>query len=186
MKGGKDYMKKQPENPSDNGMSLKEILMDIQQNQKKLIEEKKAKKWSLPWKARVGKGKLKQGYITVAYINGNKEVEFIRVPISEGAAMIKDAPYLATSEYMLTHKGKPMIIINSESVEPYSPAKHIDEAERQHQLQLGYRILLNKMKSEVIKPKKPIPWGIVLGGLAVIGILFYMMSNGGLPNLKLT
>jgi len=178
-------MKKQKEENSNEGMSLKEILMDIQNNQKKLIEEKKVKKFRLPWKSKVGKAKIKQGYITVAYINGNKEVEFIRVPVSEGATMIKDAPYLATSEYMLTHKGKPMIIINSESVKPYSPAEHIEEAEANHQLQLGYRILLNKMKSEVIKPKKPTHWGIVIGGLAVIGIIFYVMSNGGLPSLGL-
>ena len=177
-------MKDKSEKPTEKE-SLRDILEEIKINQKKLVDEKKVKSWKLPWKAKVGKGKLKQGYITVQYINSNNESEFMKVQVSEGAMMIKDAPYIATPDYMLTHKGKPMIIVHADSAEPYSPSKHLEEAEKDKRLQLGNRILLNKMKSESIKPKKPIPWGIILGGLAVIGILFYFLSKGGLPNMKL-
>lgn len=176
-------MMKEKTNPEKNPESLKEILEDIRNNQAKLVEEKKVKKWRMPWKAKVGKGKAKQGYITVQYINSNNESDFMKVPVSEGAMMIKDAPYLATPDYFLTHKGKPMIIVHADSSEPYCPKKHLEESEKNHMLQLGNRIILNKLKSETIKPKKPIPWGVVIGGLAVIGIIFYMMSKGGLPKL---
>jgi len=163
--------------------SLKGMLEEIIKKQDKLIEQKKARKFILPWKAKLNRKRLKDGLITVAYINENKEIDFIRVPVFEGSVMIKGAPYIATSEYMLTYKGKPMILINAASAEPYSPSKHLEDSEKKNLSQRGYRILLNSMKSEAIKPKRKISLGFIVGSLVALLVLYYVLSNGGIGGI---
>lgn len=166
-------------------MSIKEMLEDIKKNQQQLIEQKKIKGFKWPWTKRLGKKQLKSGWTSLIYINENKEVELIKAPISEGTLKIKDKPYIAMADYLLTHKGKPCMIIPSWNLEPFSPKRDMEQAERDKTINTGYRLIANQMKMDAVKPKKPIPWGLVIGGLAIIGVLFWFLSKGGLPNLKI-
>jgi len=171
------------EEQTEEKLSIKEILEDIKKNQKQLIEEKKMKEVRWPWMRKVGKKKLKEGWTTLIYINENKEVELMKAPISEGTLKIKDKPYSAMADYILSYKGKPCMIIPSWSIEPFSPKKDLADAERFKTINTGYRLIANQMKLDAVKPKKPIPWGIVIGGLAVIGVIYYLISSGGLKGL---
>lgn len=159
-------------------ITLKEAILKLVKVQEQNQEEKKEKKFKIPFFSRLSKKNMKDGYVTVCYINDNKAVDFIKVPISEGTAMIKDSPYLSTADHMLTYKGKPFIIVPSWNIEPFSPRKDMEDAERDKKLNIGYRLILNKMKSEVISAKKKISLLLIVGGLIVIiGLIWFLTKN---------
>jgi len=165
--------------PTPKDKSLKELMEEMLGNQKELIEQKKEKKFKIPFFSRLSKKNLKQGNITVAYINDNKEIEFIKVPIREQTMMIKDTPYLAMAKYMMTYKGKPFMIVPSWNVEPFNPAANFDDASKTNTMSVGYRLLMNRMKSAIIEgTKKKFNWLVLIGGLAVIGVLIYIATKG--------
>ena len=158
--------------------SLKEMMEELIKINKEAITKKKEKKFRLPWKARVGKAAMKKNYSTVLYINDNKEVNFVKVPIESGTIMIKDSPYVATADYMLTFKGRPFIIIPSWNTEPFSIANNLESAERNKTLNIGYKLLLNRMKMEVISTKKKMSWTVLLiGGAVLIGVIYLLQSG---------
>lgn len=170
--------------PSPKEKNLKELMEEMLENQKELINQKKEKKFKLPFGARLGKKALKQGYMTVVFINDNKEVEFMKVPIKEQTMMIKETPHLAMAKYMMTYKGKPLMIVPSWNVEPFNPAQNFNEAETGKTMSVGYRLLMNRMKSAIIEgTKKAINWWIIVGGIAVIAALGYVAMKG--PNFKI-
>lgn len=169
--------------PSPKEKNLKELMEEMLENQKELINQKKEKKFKLPFGARLGKKALKQGYILVIFLNDNQELEFMKVPIKEQTMMIKETPYLAMSKYMMTYKGKPAIFVTSSSVEPFNPSKHFEQAETNKTMSVGYRLLMNRMKSAIIEgTKKPFNWWILVGGIVIIGVLGYIATH---PNIKI-
>jgi hypothetical protein len=110
----------------------------------------------------------------------------MKTPIEEMAIMIKDSPYLATAEHMMTYNNKPMLIVPSWNTTPFSPKEDMNEAEKNQTLNLGYRILLNKMKVEVAGVKKKMSWLLIVGGMALVIGLIYLISQGskgGLPKI---
>ena len=100
---------------------LREEIEGISKKLDELTEKKKVKKFRLPFRARMGRKKIKDGYVIVCYINDNREVTFFKKPIEEGTIMHEDTPYLANTSYMLSYKRKPMLIVPSWSIEPFSP-----------------------------------------------------------------
>jgi len=159
--------------------SLKDKIEELIELNKQTLE-KKEKKFKLPWKARLNKGNMRNNYTTVCYINENKAIDFLKVPVQEGTMMVKDAPYLAMADHMLTYKGKPFMIFPAWNTEPFSPKRNLDEAQENKTLNIGYRYLLNRMKSEVIKAKKSINVMLIVGILAAIGLVYYVLKSGGL------
>ena len=159
--------------------SLSEHIIEI----KKLLEEQdksKAKNFVLPWKAKVGKAKVRKNWATLCYINDNKEATFKRVQIDEQTTLVDGSPRLARPSDMLTYKGKPFIIQPSWSVEPFSPSKNQSETEQKQMSSNGYKLLLNKMKKEVISTKKQISGVVVFVIIVVIIGLGYMAVKGGM------
>jgi len=153
--------------------NLRESIQELVELNKELIKEKKVKKFKIPWNARLSKKKVRDNYATVLYVNDNKEAEFYRAPISEGAISIKGAPHLAQQEHIMTHKGKPFMIIPSWSTHPYSPEKEYDRAIKENRINVGNRLLLNAMERGVIKLGKKISWGLVIFGIVILGIVVY-------------
>lgn len=160
---------------------VRKLSEALQGQQAQKEEERKTKKFRLPRKAKVSNGNLKKNYTTVAFINDNKEVTFTKEQIKEGTIIMDNCPYIATPDYMLTHKGKPMLILNSWSVEPFSPTKSIEDAAKEQKLTVGYRLLLNAMKSEVISAKKKMNIVFIIIGLIVLGVgaYFIITKSGG-------
>ena len=159
-------------------VTLKDAILRLAEANEKNEEKKKEKSFKIPFFSRLSKGNLKRGYVTVCYINDNKAIDFIKVPVSEGTTMIRDTPYLAMADHMLTYKGKPFIIQPAWNIQPFCPSKDLDDAEKERKLNIGYRLLFNKMKSDILSAKKKISWLLIIGGLVVAGgLIWFLMKN---------
>lgn len=161
--------------------SMKDILLEIRDQQKEVTDKKKEKKFRLPWSARVGKAKLKKGYATFLYVNENREWEFFKTQIDEGAIKKNDNFHTATAEYGMTYKGKPAFIIPSWDIEPFCPQKNLNEAQKAERTTMGQRYVFNKMKMDAITDKKKgMSPAMLIGGLAVLAIVGYIATQGKL------
>jgi len=159
--------------------SLRDEIKKLNENFSEVVKKKEAKSFFFPFKARLSKKKVSDGYASVCYINENRGVNFMRVPIKEGAIMINGVPHIATTEYMLNYKNKPLLIVPSWNVEPFSPSKNLNEAEKENKLNLGYKLILNTLKSEQIQQKKTISGMTIFIIIIVIIIGLYAASKGG-------
>jgi|TARA_R100000093_G_scaffold35586_1_gene18797 hypothetical protein len=160
--------------------SLKGEIRRMNENFETLVEKNQAKRFKMPWSGRVGKGKVKRNYASICYIGDNREARFMKLPIQEGTVMINGAPHLATTDFMLSYKGKPFLIVPSWNIKPFSPEENYDEATKLKTTTAGYRLLLNTMKLEQIKVKKGIGLaGGVIFAIIILGIIAYYFFNGG-------
>lgn len=144
------------------------------------IKIKKQKEFKLPWRARLNKKQGKANYVTVMKINENRQVNFIKEPIIEQTIMVDDVPRLASGEYVLNYKGKPLLVQPSWSVVPFSPSEHYKDSLKDGSNIVGYRLILNRMKLEAIKIGKKIGgWSIaIILGLIVGAIIIYALWKG--------
>lgn len=170
------------DNQEDNKeeVNITDLLKEIKENLGKQNEKKTLKKWKMPFSGRVSKAKIKKGYVTVAYIGQNKAVDFYKVLIDEGVYKDKNGiPHAATARYMMSYKGKPLIIQPEWSQTPFSPDEHLDKTESENNSSLGGRLLLNYLENQQVKPKGSMGgFGWIILILAVIGIGYYAWSNG--------
>jgi len=164
--------------------SLKEQLKEINE---KLPEVKnpKEKKFKLPWKARLGKAKLKKGYITVEVINENKEIDFKREPIGDGTVKIGDTIHAIDELDVFTYKGKPFAHIPKTKLNPWNPLSDYLNTERTYDGKrlgkneiYGQKYIMARMKADFIKTAKKIGWGATIFILAIIGIIAYAFITG--------
>ncbi|MCK9371128.1 hypothetical protein M0R04_14545 [Candidatus Dojkabacteria bacterium] len=148
----------------------------------KKIEEEKHKKFKFPRVAKLTQKKSKEGYASVCFINENRDVKFLKLPIKEGSVIYNGSPYIASTDYMLNYKNKPFLIIPTWDIAPFSPQKQYDDAFEQKRLNVGYRLVLNTLKSEQIKPKAS--FGSAWIWIAVIALVgagaYYLYQRGGL------
>jgi len=163
-------------------MGISEELNDIKgmiaDNKEK--EEKKEKKFKLPFTKRVRPRQASRGFVTVLKINENGFIDARKEQIKEQTIYIDGIPRLATPEYVLHLKKNPVIILPSNSVEPFSPIKNHEESMNNGSNTKGYSILLSSMKSEAINAKKTmgglVKWIIGIGLAVVVG---YAFMTGG-------
>lgn len=143
-------------------------------------EKKKDKKFRLPFGKKVGKLQAKKNFVTIMKINENGNIDFKKTQITEQTILEDGIPRLATPNYVLRWKKNPMIIIPSWSVKPYSPEDQYNNSLNDGSNTKGYKILMAKMQSEVIKPTKQmggiVKWILGLGLIAIIG---YAFISGG-------
>jgi hypothetical protein len=160
--------------------SLRDEIRRMNDNMEKLVNNQQTKKWSMPWGSKVSKPQVKRGWANVIYIGENREAKFVKVPIDEGVVKIDEGVHLATTDYTLTYKGKPLYIQPSWSIKPFSPEESYEKAVREHNTEAGYRLLMNKIKKEQIMAKKvggsTVTWIIV--GLVVLGVGYYLLKGG--------
>ena len=159
----------------------KSRLDRIEEKLDMIVEEKenKPKKFNLPYKAKVGRKKLKDNYVIVIKINENKQLDFTKEKIVEQTVMIDNIPRLASGEYIMNYKNKPLIILPSWSVKPFSPSEAYKDSLTDGSNAAGYRLLLNRMQGEAIKLGKKIGGlGMGIGGLILLGIIAYSLFSG--------
>lgn len=155
---------------------IEEKLDTILDSEKK----KKNKPFRLPYKARVGKMKLKQNYVTVIRLGGNANLDFDKEQIVDQTIMVRDIPRIASGEYLWSYKNKPAIVIFEDSVKPISPAELAKKSLEDGSNTAGYRLLMNRMQVEAIKLGKKIGGlGIGIGALILGGIIAYSLLTGG-------
>ena len=144
------------------------------------IKKPKEKSFKIPFKARVGKSKVKKGWVTYCKILDNREVVFEKHPVEEQVAMVDEIPRIVTAEETLTYKGKPFVILPSWSTKPFSPSDNYQDTIAKGYAAQGWKLLLNRMKKEVITAKKQMsPW-LIVGVIALIIGLGYFAQQQGL------
>ena len=160
--------------------TLRDTLKKLNDNLDKLVEEKKIKKFKLPWKAKVGKAKAKKNWIGILYIQHNKNLKFLKAPIVEGVIELDGIPHVATSEFTLMYKGKPFLIVPEWSIEPFSVSQHVKETTEGQKLSVGWRVIANYLEGTMIKPKRSFGIGLIIFLLLVVGgIAYYLFKGGG-------
>ena len=161
--------------------SLKETLQKLNNSLDNLVEQKKIKRFNIPFFSRLTMGNLKKNYVSICYIDDNKNIKFIKAPIDEGVIDIDGIPHLATAEHTLTYKGKPFIIVSSWNAKPYSPKVDLEEAKTEGTSSRGWKLIAMHLEKNIIKPKGNTPWGAIIFGLLVIGgIGYYLFSSGAI------
>lgn len=82
--------------------------------------KKKEKKFKVK---KLSKSKLKKNYVVVIYVNTNLEMDVKTIQIENNAIYIKETEtfYPLTSEYIIRHKGMPVIILHGDSLMPVHP-----------------------------------------------------------------
>lgn len=134
-------------------------------------KEKKEKKF----KFKLGKGKLskknvKDGYVTVMYIDNNFNVQFMKKQIEMNTVKI-DNYHEATTEDILFFKNKPIIIVPEWNEKPFSARGNFQEAKINKTLTYGQKYILNRMKSDLIKPKNKI------SGATIVWIIIALVGG---------
>lgn len=164
---------------------LKEIKDLLGKTEETKQKEKKPKIFKIPFKGKVGKGKVKRNWVTVMDLYENRNVEFTRQQIQDQTIMIDGIPRIATPDNVFIYKNKPLIINLRWSVKPLSPsdtqylniAANYKEIEQKGLNVKGYKVLMDRMKREALSTKKSLPWWIWLVGLAIIGVGGYILMQ---------
>jgi len=159
---------------------VKDMLKEILDNQKGLEEEKKVKRWKIPFFARVSGRKAQKGWATIMVIKDNGEVEFIKNQIKDGVVNVDNFPRIATIDHKLAYKGKPLYIIPSWSMKPFSAVENYAQTEQEKMNIAGRRAVLSVLESEKIKQKKDFgSLGWILIGVVVVGAIWYFGKQQG-------
>lgn len=171
------------EKTNDNqGKNVKDLLTELIEIQKKANEtsEKKPKLFKLPGRAKPSQKQLKDGFAIIGYVNGNKEVDFTKLKLDEGAVRKLETFHVATADYAMSYNKMPFFWIPSWDTEPWNPSKSVEEAERLRRTTMGQRFVYNKMRNDAISDVKKginMLW-IGVGALVVIGLVWYLQTHG--------
>lgn len=155
--------------------TLKDEIRKINENLEKLTSSGKVKGFK-PNK-KLTNSDLKKNYILGIIIGENKEIKFLKLPVSEGTTTLEGSPRLATKEYLLTYRGKPAIILPEASCKPYCLKEELDEDAKNNLLAVGYRLLMNRQEQGELKAKKGISSWMILIIVAAIGVAAYFLLS---------
>lgn len=163
--------------------TIKDKLDKLIAKQEELVEKKQMKRFRLPfWRTRMTRKNRLKNFTIVMKIDDNRNVDFIKTQIDEGATFMDKTPRAATADYVLNYKGKPLIIQPTWSALPFYPGEDKDDAAKEQRLSAGYKVILNKMEKEAVAAKRGgfglIGW-IILGAV-IIGAIYYMSKGGKL------
>ncbi len=176
--------------------SVQELSTVIREDQESKAKKKKKKTPRLSFKSRVGKNKAKKGYVGIWKINETGFITPSKQQIKEQTIILDGVPRLATPEYVLRYKKGfrvyPLMLVPSWSVKPiepsklrkegFNPAEEFKESMADGSNIKGYRLLMNRMKTEAIGATKGgaggfIKWIIGLGLAAIVG--YAILTGGG-------
>lgn len=160
----------------EEGLNTK--LKNVEEKLDSLLDGKKIKKpkeFKLPFRARINKKKAQDNWITVMEINENRGVRFSKQRIVDETINVNDVPRLATGEDVLNYKGKPIMIIPSWSVKPFSPSEDYRRSMTDGSNTRGYSLLLARMKMGAISNKKKLGLGMGVGALILVGVIAYAL-----------
>ena len=156
--------------------NIKDKIDNLKSKMDEILNSKsKVKGFKLPPKSRLSKSKLKDNWITIVKVNENKGVDFTREQIKDQTIIIDGVPRLATGEDVLNYKGKPMMILPSWSVKPFSPSENYKDSMERGLNTKGYALLLARMKAGAIDLKKKMNMGIIIGLVVLAGIVLYVI-----------
>lgn len=146
----------------DQDKSISEKLDDIAYQ----LSKKKEKKFKLPFKGRINRKRMKDGYVTIIKIEDNKNIDFTREPIVDGTIKMVDSFHAIDSDDVFFYKNKPIIFQPKKKVNPYNPLDGEHET-------YGQKYIMARMKSDSIITKKGMGMGMTIGGVILVGIIAY-------------
>ncbi|KKN56545.1 hypothetical protein LCGC14_0571230 [marine sediment metagenome] len=151
--------------------TIKERIAELEEVRKELKKLEKKKKFKIPFKARVSKRRMSQGYMTVIVINDNKNLDFIREPITDGTFKCGDTIHSLSEKDIFFYKNKPFVFQPKRSLNPYNPLQ------KEHET-YGQKLVMARMEGDKITLKKSIGWGMSVGIIVIIGIIAYSVITG--------
>jgi len=157
--------------------SMKKQIDDIA---KAIVPEEKKKKWKLPNRGKVSKFNARKGWTGVILLRSNRQLDFMKVPTDEQTTLIDGTPRITTANDTFYYKGKPVIIQPEWSAKPFSIVENQDQTFKDNYNAIGYKLLLNKMKKEVIMAKKTMSGWAIFIAIVVMIIAGYFAFQGGL------
>ena len=164
-------------------VSLKNTLQNIDKKLEELVGKKELQEVSFwnKWKfwQNLTKGNIKRNWVNIVYISDNKNLRILKAPIDENVIMIDNIPHVVNASDIMLHKGKPTIIVPSWSLTPFSPSQNITETNNAGNSTRGWEYVMNYLKKTEIKAIKnagAMMW--IIGGIVVIGGLYYIIKSG--------
>ncbi len=136
------------------------------------LKKRKQKKFRIPFKARISKKRMREGYITIAIIRDNKNIDFVKEPIVDGTYKLNDTIHAVDEKDIFFHKGKPFVFQPKRTINPYNPLAE------EHQT-YGQKYIMSRMESDKLTLKKQIGWGMSIGVLLIVGVIVYSLFTGG-------
>ena len=171
-------------------MGLIEIekMVKSQVEREETKQNKKQKKFRIPFFKRVKPKQAAKGWTTVFNIHENGFIDIVRKKTSEQTIWVDGVPRLALAEHIMHIKKNPVIFLPTWSVVPIKPEdlanldkkKHQKEALTNGENTKGYQILLAAMKGSAINNKQPIG-GLLLKmiGVVLAIVIGYAFLTGG-------
>ena len=133
---------------------------------------KKPKAFRMPFKGKLGRTKLKRGFVTVIQIAENDAVSFTREVIEDGTIRLDKTYHAVDDQDILTYKGRPLIIVPKKSNTPYNPNRVINNT-------YGQKHIQSRMLNETINTAKKLGFaGMSIGAVVLIGALIYAFVGG--------
>ena len=157
----------------------------------KSAAEEDYKKFKLPFKAKLGAAKLRKGWVTVLYLNANKNISFGKYIIKDGVVKVNGLYYEAAAENIMIYKNKPFLILpewNEKPVAPntiknpyksFSPSENFKEASENKTLTMGQRYILNAFETDAIKPKMKLSGSLILWIIIIAAAGYFILKKYG-------
>ena len=153
-------------------------------------ESKKNKKFKLPLKITMGKGKLKKNYILILFLQTNGNCIFKFEKIEDNTVKINDIYYDASADYIMRYKKFPLLIIPEWNIKPirqpdgrivnapapFESKENMEEATKKGSLSATEKVILTAIKLDLIKPKMKFNIGMILLVLALLGGGYYLLD----------
>lgn len=132
----------------------------------------KKKKFRLPLKAKLGKNKMRDGYVGLVIVNENKTIEFSKEPIIDSTIKVKDTFHAVDSDNLFFYKGKPFFFIAKNKLNPHDPLVGDNET-------YGQKYVMARMEGDKIITKKKAGLGIGIGVAIIAAVILYYVLSGG-------
>lgn len=142
----------------------------------------KKKKFGMPFRGRVGKQKARKGWVSVIKVMDNKVIDFEKQQVVDQTVMVDEVPRVVMPGNILSYRGKPAVVISTNSVTPVDFDKLHQSVENSQLSVKGHKLLLARMLGEVIQAKKKMNMAIIFGLLVVLIAGGYFLSKQGFFN----
>ena len=149
--------------------SLRDEVKKLNENFSKLVDTNKTK---LIKPKRLSRSEKKKGYVRYIYLGENKSIKVIKAQIEEGTALVEGIPRIATPDYILSWDNEPTIIQPGWSTEPFSPKQNYEDTVQKQMTAAGHKLLLNRLESGILKPKKK------MSGVIIFIIIIALIIGG--------
>lgn len=149
-----------------------ELLEEKREKEKKVYKEKKFK---LPMKGRVSKGKMKQGFATIMVLKENNNVDFVRKQIIGGTIKLEDGEPVSIhslkKEDVFYYKGKPFIMQGKSNLNPWNPFIKTQET-------YGQPLVMARMEGDKLSIKKGLGKAGWIVSAVILGVIAYAFVTG--------